>query len=482
MSLAKRALRGSIFVALNSYLSLFIYFVVGVILARLLSPADFGLYRLSLFFADLFGRLREFGLDKALIHKQDDLTRAFRTHFTLQFTLSLFSFLAALFLSPLLLRYYPPTVSIFLIALSFFYFFQALGSTQRIYLEKDLQFRTTALVDVVSLIASSLISIFMALKGFGVVSLVVGYGSNFFFSFILLWLIHPWKIRISQIFLFDKSQISWFMRFGSFLFLGGITTFVLYKYNDFILGTFLSTATLGFYARAFNYAQLPTSLITSVISKVALPTYSLVQKDHQKLSSTFSLVLGSIVRLSFPLSLLLFLIADDFILFLLGPKWLPMVPIFKILLVYGVLRSVFDDLGELFTAVGKPRIISTYLFVQAIISLFLSPILASLYQANGAAISLTIVLLIGALLAYFWVKKTAQLSIISVFLPTIIVCFLTLVSFDATLSVLHLNSLAVFPMLMVKVMIFTGFYSVFLMLIDGRSFLRDLRFILNHVR
>ena len=118
MSMAKRALTGTFFVAVNSYLSLFIYFVSGVILARLLSPADFGVFRISLFYVDLFGRVKEFGLDKALIHKQEDLPKAYRTHFTLQFSLSVLGLLVSIIFSPIILKFYSPPVLAFIIAIS----------------------------------------------------------------------------------------------------------------------------------------------------------------------------------------------------------------------------------------------------------------------------------------------------------------------------------------------------------------------------
>src|SRR3989338_1035192 len=101
---AKRALQGTFFVAVNSYLSLFIYFLTGVILARILAPADFGLFRIALFYTDFFGRIKEFGFDKVLIQKQSDLTAAFRTHFTLQMSFAILAFIVALIFSPLIIR------------------------------------------------------------------------------------------------------------------------------------------------------------------------------------------------------------------------------------------------------------------------------------------------------------------------------------------------------------------------------------------
>ncbi len=481
MSMAKRALTGTFFVAVNSYLSLFIYFVSGVILARLLSPADFGVFRISLFYVDLFGRVKEFGLDKALIHKQEDLPKAYRTHFTLQFSLSVLGLLVSIIFSPIILKFYSPPVLAFIIAISISYIFQSLSATQRISLEKNLLFSRTAVIDIASLIISSLLSVVLAFKGYGALSLVVGYGSNFILSFIFLWALRPWKVKISEVFLFDKKEIIWFLKFGSFLFVGGLTTFILYKYNDFILGTFLSVTVLGFYSRAFNYAQIPTSLITSVVSKVALPTYAALQNDRAKLSEAFSIVLKNIVRISFPFSILLYIVADDFTAFLLGPKWLPMVPIFRILLIYGVFRSIFDDLGELFTAVGKPKYISFYLLIQALVSLLLSPVLTRYFGAQGSALSLSLVLIVGVLFSYSLIRKVIVINIVPIFLPTISISLLTLLSFEVVMLKFNLDFSNSFTALFTKGFIFGCFYFFYLLIIDGRSLITDLRYFLSHL-
>lgn len=478
---AKRALQGTFFVAVNSYLSLFIYFLTGVILARILAPADFGLFRIALFYTDFFGRIKEFGFDKVLIQKQSDLPKAFRTHFTLQMSFAILALIVALIFSPLIIRFYSKTVLLFIIAISTGYIFQSLSTTQRIKFEKSLFFDRTAMIDIVSLAISSAISVYLAFKGYGALSLVIGYGSNFFFTSIFLWLARPWRIDLRELLLFDKSEIKWFLRFGSFLFLGGLTTFILYKYNDFILGTFLSITVLGFYSRAFNYAQIPTSLITSVVSKVALPTYSALQADPVKLSEAFSIVLKNIVRISFPLSMLLYIVADDFTAFLLGPKWLPMVPIFRILLIYGVFRSIFDDLGELFTAVGKPKYVSFYLIIQALVSLLLSPVLTFYFGASGAALSLSIVLIIGVLLAYTLLRKVIRINVVSIFLPTIFVSLLTMLSFELIILKFNLIFTSPFIALLTKSFILGCFYVFYLLIIDGRSLLTDFKCLLSHL-
>lgn len=482
MSTGQKALKGTIFVALNNSLANLTALVSGVILRRILEPSDFGVYRLSLFFLDLFNRIKEFGFDKALIHRQENLEKSYRTHFSLQFLLSFLVLAVALISFPFLSRFYPPTVLFFLIILAVFSVFQSLSNTQRVYLEKNLNFSRVVSIEIVSLLLSSSLAILLAVKNFGALSLVIQYGSNFFFIFIFLWWLRPWRVQIGQLFLFEKSEMLWFFRFGFFLFLGGLTTFTIFKINDFLLGTLSTLSALGYYSTAFNYAQLPTSQITSVISRVALPTYSALQNDRVKLTGAFTIVLKTIVRISFPLSLVLYMTADDFFMALFGPKWIPVIPIFRILLIYGVARSVFDDLGELFTAVGKPQFVSFYLFIQSALSLFLAPLLIFSRGSEGAATSLSVVLVVGVVIAYILVRRVIRFNPLTTFLPTISVCLLTFFAFKYVVFYFNLSANTAWVNLILKGLVFGFFYLLFLAIIDGRQFWTDLQFMLAHLR
>lgn len=471
MSIGRRALQSTLFVAVTSYLSEAVNFVVSIILARLLTPEYFGIVALALFFNELFGRVREFGFDQALIHRQEDLEKAKSAHFILQVSASFLSFLLTLIFSPLLLKIYGwPLVNALLI-ISFFYVFKAASATQRMVLEKELRFAATTLVDLVSLVFASLLAIYLAVHNWGLTSLIVYQVANIFIAFILFWLLRPWSL----VFVWDRKIIVWYLKFGWYLWLGGLTTFIIYKFNDFVTGTFLSTASLGFYSRAFSFAQRPTSAVTGVVSRVALPTYAIFQKEKEKLSLTFNLVLRNIVRVSAPLSFFLFLLADDFTAVLLGEKWRPMVPVFRLLLIYGFLRSVFDDAGAFLTAIGKPNLVSRYLAVQALIILVTTPLLIYFWGVNGAAMSLNVVLGVGLLLAYRYVNRFATVDFTGVFLqallPSLFAVIIFVVFIDRFWPGLTLLSL------LVKFLVMGLLYLLLLVLTEGRALRDDIKFL-----
>lgn len=471
MTTGKRAVRSTLIVAATSYFSEAVNLVVSIILARLLAPEYFGTVALAIFFNELFGRVREFGFDQAFIHRQKELDKSRSTHFLLSVGSSVVSFSLTLFFIPILSRYYDSNLIYSLIILSLAYILKAASATQRMALEKELRFGSITLIDLFSLMVSSVIGIFMANKGFGLAALIAYQTGSILFTFVILWFIRPWR----PVLIFDAQTIKWYLRFGWFLWLGGITTFVIYKFNDFITGTFLSTTALGFYSRAFSFAQRPTSAVTGVVSRVAFPTYAILQEDKDKLSTSFNLVLRNIVRISAPLSFFLFLLAEDLIGVFLGSKWFPMVPVFKILLVYGFLRSVFDDAGAFLTAIGQPKLVSKYLGVQAVLIVISTPLLTYYFGLNGAAMSLNIILVAGLIMAYFYVSKFVRLDIFGIFtralLPTFLSCIFFVLLIPPLFPISNLFSL------MVKVGSLGVFLSIFIMIFDGKLLKKDIALI-----
>lgn len=480
MNVATRAVRSTLYVALNTYISIAVSFVSSIALARLLLPEHFGIVALANFFLGLFGRVRELGLNQALVHRQRDLEEAYSVHFITHIALAFLNLFLVLVAAPILSSRYPdqPQMVQVLIIFAIFVIFQAASQTQQVAFEKELLFRYTTLINILALIVSSSIAIGMAYKGYGVWSLVAGNTINTFLIFIGLWLFRPWKLQLE----FDKEIARWFLKFGFYLWIGAIVTFILFQYNDFIVGTLLGAATLGFYAKALKFAELPTSMVTSVISRVALPTYSKLQKDKDRLQKSFNLVLTNIVRISLPVTLILFFTAREFTLVLIGEKWLPMVPIFKLLILYSFLRAIFDDAGAFLTAIGRPQTVSKYISIQAIVLLGLTPILVRLWGVDGAAISLDVVMLLGVTLAYYYVSRKVVFSFASAFLPSLVSAVVAVLFYLAIASWYNFSAWNPLVVLIAKGVLIGGGYAAMVLLVEGKKIREDAVYFLRSVR
>ncbi len=466
--------------ALNTYISVAVTFVSSIILARLLEPSHFGIVALANFFLGLFGRVRELGLNQALVHRQKNLEEAYAVHFILHLALAFLNLLLVIVAAPFLSARYPnqPQMVQVLLVFAIFVIFQAASQTQQIAFEKELLFRYTTLINVFSLIVSAVISVTMAYNGHGVWSLVAGNTINTFLVFLGLWVFRPWRLRLK----FDKEIAKWFLKFGFYLWIGAIVTFILFQYNDFIVGTLLGVATLGFYAKALKFAELPNALVTSVISRVALPTYSKLQEDKDKLQKSFNLVLTNIVRISAPLTLILFFTAREFTLVLIGEKWLPMVPIFKLLILYSFLRAIFDDAGAFLTAVGKPQVVSKYISLQAAVLLVLTPVLVKFLDVDGAALSLNTAMLLGVVIAYYCVSKRISLSFASAFLPSLVSALVATLFYVVIANWYNFGALNPLIALVTKGLVVGGGYVIVILLIEGRRVKEDVAYFLRSVK
>lgn len=480
MNVATRAVRSTLYVALNTYVSVAVTFVSSIILARLLEPSHFGIVALANFFLGLLGRVRELGLNQALVHRQINLKEAYSVHFILHLLLAFLNLLLVLVAAPILASRYPgePQMVQVLIVLAVFVIFQAASQTQQIAFEKELLFRYTTVINIFALIVSSVVAVAMAYKNYGVWSLVAGNTASTFLIFLGLWVFRPWKLRLQ----FNKEIAKWFLRFGFYLWIGAMVTFILFQYSDFVVGTLLGAATLGFYAKALKFAELPNSMVTSVISRVALPTYSKLQGDKAKLQGSFNLVLRNVVRISLPLTLVLFFTAREFTLVLIGEKWLPMVPIFKFLILYSFLRAIFDDAGAFLTAIGRPKIVSKYISLQAIVLLGLSPLMVSVFGVNGAAIGLDVVMLLGVFLAYYYVSRRIKIPLWSIFGSSFVSAAVAVLFYLAAMNWYNFDALSPLIALIVNGFLIGVVYLASALLIEGKKIREDVVYFLRSMK
>jgi lipopolysaccharide exporter len=412
MSLGQRAVRGTAIVLASSYANMGMAFVASILLTRLLDPGDFGIIALASFYFSLFDLRNKMGLDFAFVHRQPDSDELIATHLGLQVALSLGSVVITLIALPILgwVGYDPRMIQI-LIALSLAGLVEAAGATPRMTLEKELIFGRSTVVITGSLFLAHLAAIIMAWQGAGVWSLYVQLAGNMVFSTIGFWKISRLRVRPA----FNREIAGWMLRFGLAMSVGAIATTILLQFDYFLVGTFISAATLGYYERAYKIAQWPTGLVTHIVSRTAFPTYAKLQADRPRLSEAFTMTLWLITIVALPIALAIFATAPDFVRLLYGERWLPSAPLLRFLIVYSVLRPLLDDTGALFTATGKPRRISTVLSVQALVLIVAATPLTFQFGAVGTAIGVGIAFIVGITLAYRFLTREIDLSLTRAF-------------------------------------------------------------------
>lgn len=416
--LARKATRGTIFVFITSYSLTAINFIGGIILARLLLPDDFGLMSLAVVYVTAFSVVKDLGLEGALLYQREDEDQVVSTFFWIQLLAAFLSIIfafATIFIVP---AAYPADLKYVLGVLAVFVLIEALGVVPRTILEKRFAFKNISLIEVGGALVALIVAMIAAQQGWGVWALVLYRIVPILMKTVGFWLIGGFR----PLWVFRQDVLQWFFKsFGFPVFLSSLATMVLFQYDNFLIGTFIGTAALGYYTRAYSLARLPTQLITQVISRVAFPVYSSCQDDIQKLSKAFGIFLKGIWRLALPLTLLMFVLANEIIVILLGEKWLPSVPYLQILAGYSIARILLDDTGPLFSGgFGAPKITTRIFIIQTLLFLPLGYVAMRTFDVVGVAISVNLIMMVGIILAYGEIKRRLNLSYWEIFgLPTI---------------------------------------------------------------
>lgn len=321
-SLRSIATKGILWSALDKFSVQGGQFVIGIILARLLMPEDFGLIGMLSIFIVISQTFIDSGMGSGLIQKKDRNDVDFSTVFVFNMGVSLF-FYGILFLTaPLISRFYDVHQLVILTrVLALNIIINSLSIVQRSKLIIEFDFKTIAKVNVVSVLTGGILAVYCAFSGFGVWALVIQNLTRAFVSVVMFWLLSHWKPTYT----FSKNSFNSLFGFGSKLLISGLYAKALQEVYNIAIGKVYNTGELGFYTRSKQFVDFTIGTVTSVIQQVAYPILATLQDDKERLISVHSRLIKMAAFLMFPILTLLAILAHPFILLLLTEKWAPAV-------------------------------------------------------------------------------------------------------------------------------------------------------------
>lgn len=295
-----------------------VQFLFGIILARLLSPEDYGIIAMPLVFLAIAQCFIDSGFSGALIRKpdltEDDLSTAFYFNIGVGVVCYFLLFLT----SPLIADFYhTPILANLLKVTALATLFNPLCAVQQAILTRKIDFRTQAIVSLSGAIISGIIGLGMAYNGFGVWSLVCQQVGGYVIRTILLWMMVKWKPKK----IWSKESFKYLWGFGSKMLGSGLLDTTYNNIYPIVIGKFFSAIDLGNYTRAQQFSTLPSSNITGVLQRVTFPVLSSIQNEDDRLAKNYRKILKLSAFVIFPLMLLLSAIADPLIRVLLTSKW-----------------------------------------------------------------------------------------------------------------------------------------------------------------
>jgi teichuronic acid exporter len=333
LSLRDKALKGLFWSFTDNSVSKGINFIVGIILARLLSPREFGLIGMLALFIGISETIINSGFGLALIRKTDCRQVDYNSAFFFNVVLSLIIYFILFAGSSMVSGFFnEPSLEDILKVLSLILIINAFGLVQNSILIKNLDFKTIALITFISSLLSGITSIVLAFKGFGVWSLVFKTLLNSLFTSICLWVFSKWRPTRE----FSAGSFTEMYKFGYKLLLSSLlyTTYInIYK---FIIGKIYSADELGYYTRAEQFQVLPSSNISGVIQKVTLPLLTNFKDDRLSLKSNYRKMVQATMFLTFAMMIGMAAVAEPMIKVMIGEAWLPAVPYLQILCFAGM--------------------------------------------------------------------------------------------------------------------------------------------------
>jgi len=337
MSLKKKAISGILWSLTERFSMQGIQFVISIIMARLLMPAEFGILGMIAIFINLSQLLIDSGLTLSLLRSAELDQRDYSTVFFFNLAGSFFFYMLIFFFAPLISSFFhqPSLVLISrVVALSFL--INALAGVQNTLLTKQLDFKKLMLIQIPSLILSSIIGIGMAAKGFGVWSLIIMQLTGSLFTTIQLWLYSSWRPSL----LFSVDRFKYHFAHGYKMTAANLINSVFDEVYSIIIGRSYSAAQLGYYTRANSVKQLPVVNLSSVLSKVTLPIFAEIQNEPERLRNAYKTIMQQVIFWLAPLLTGMAVLAEPLFRFLFTEKWLPSVPYFQLLCIVGILHPL----------------------------------------------------------------------------------------------------------------------------------------------
>jgi len=344
--------------------------IVTIILVRILAPEDFGAMGMLMAYQSIIIIIYDLSLGEAIIQKEhltdEDTNTCFWFTICFGFTLMLITWVIA----PLVANFFRNNQLIWMLRISSLGIFcLSVKEIHTVLLRRNLDFDKRSKAQLFSGIISLLVSLVMALLGYGVWSLVFGLLANHFFHTLFVLYYIRWKPE----FYFSLETLLDMFRFAAPMFSSNLLDYFFKNSDSIIIGRGLGAYSLGFYRVAMDLSRIPIDKFISIINQVCFPVFSKLQNDTNNLRSYFLKVVKHITLLTFPMFTGMFLVSKEIIYLILSPKWIPALNLLRIFCFLAIFQSLTGIFVVLLKAKGMVWVIFRFTLLNSILlpSLFL---------------------------------------------------------------------------------------------------------------
>ena len=332
-ALKQKTISGLIWSAVDTFAGQGIQFIVGIVLARILSPREFGLIGMITIFIAISQSFIDSGFSNALIRKKHCTSDDYSTVFYFNLATGIVFFGGLFLAAPAITSFFDePALKSIVPVLGFVLIINSLTIIQRTILTKRIDFKLQTRISVIAATGSGAVGITLALLNYGVWSLVALQISREALNSFFLWLWNRWK----PILVFNKNSFKELFGFGSKLLVSGLIDTAYRNIYYLVIAKYFSAVELGYYTRAAQFIDLPSKNLNGVIGRVSYPVLSSIQDDIPRLRANYQIIIRSTMFITFVLMLGMAATAKPMVLTLIGEKWLPSVIYLQMLCFVGM--------------------------------------------------------------------------------------------------------------------------------------------------
>jgi O-antigen/teichoic acid export membrane protein len=404
--LKRKSVHGGVAVAVSQILKLSLQFISVVVLARLLTPEDYGLFSIVVAITVFVGIFNELGLNWATIQSPEINHRQISALFLVNLAFGCVLALATMAAAPLISRIYrEPSLTMMIISMSACYVLSSLGSQPEALLRRQMKFTLMAVIGVSSMAAGFTVAIVAALSGAHYWSLVLMQLTVNGTNTIAVWLAGRWLPGRPGRF----SEIKHMLNFGGRLTINQIFNYAVRNVDNLLIGWYWGARLLGFYDKAYQMLNVQGLQVSTPVMGITLPVLSRLQAEPQRYREYYEKFQMLATAAGMSLSAFLFISANEVVLLFLGSQWLPSVPIFRMLAPAAFLGTSFGSANWIFISLGQPGRMFRSSVSIALVTI-VGFIIGLPFGALGVAISFSLTRMILLLPVFYYACKKSPLA------------------------------------------------------------------------
>lgn len=478
-TLKQKAVSGVVWTALQKYSTMFIKFISGIILARLLTPYDYGCIGMLTIFMVLAESFIDGGFGSALIQKKQPTQEDYSTIFFWNLAMGVVMYSILYALAPEIARFYKiPLLCDVLRVQGIVLFIYAFNIIQSNQLRKKLKFKVLSIVTVVTSVISLCVTIFMAYMHFGVWALVAQNIITAAIPTIVFWFYIKWR----PVWTFSWKSFRELFGFGFYMFLTNLLNQFGQQIQGLLIGRFYSASTMGYYSKALSTEKLASTSVSSVMTQVTYPLYAETQDNYLQLRNMIRRLSMTLAFVSIPVMCLLLLCAKAIFVLLYSDRWLQSVPYFQVLCIAGLASCMISVNTQPIAAIGKSRVMFVWTLIKRIVGILFVIIGLVVWGMNGLLVGVVLntwfsyfvnICLVSKYIGYRWTHQL--LDILPMALVSMLAAFLSYIGGSLLNLSMYLDGI-------VKATIFILVYMVWSFVFKPEAYTYTLSLIPNRLK